>query len=133
MSSSFQKLLPLRIFDLGSMLGHLVEAVILQPCNLKAIVTHSVVHIVVLGAPAPEHVREAVDQLHLLPGHGGHPSEDGGVGHLVVEGGHLRGHVEGKLGGAVVHVGLVHWEEVDVMEDCARVVEILHSFSKANI
>ena len=41
--------------------------------------------------------------------------------------------MEGQPGGAGVHVGLVHGEEVDVVEDGAGVVEILHRLSKANI
>ena len=41
--------------------------------------------------------------------------------------------MEGQAGGAGVHVGLVHGDQVDVVEDGAGVVEILHRLSKANI
>jgi len=52
---------------------------------------------------------------------------------LVAKGGHPGGHVEWQIGRAVVQVGLVHGEEVNVMEDGAGVVEIPQSLSKANI
>ena len=115
------------------MFGHLVEPILLQPFNSETSILHSVVHVVILPSPAPERVGEAVDQLEVLPGHGSDPTEDLVVGHRVVEGGHLGGHVQGELGGAVVQVGLVHREEVDVVKDGARIVEIFHGLNETNI
>ena len=96
-------------------------------------VADPVVHVVVLPTPAPEHVREPVDLLEMLPRQSGDPPKYCGVGQFVGEGGHPGGHVEGHPGRAVVQVGLVHGEEVDVVEDRAGEVEILHRLSKANI
>ena len=124
---------PTWIFDLSLIFGHLIISVLPQTIDAKAIIMNPVVHVVILPAQTPEHVGEPVDELKMLPSQGSNPPKYCGVGHFVVEGGHPSRHVEGQLGWAVVQVCLIHGKEVDVVEDQAGVVELLHGLSKADI
>ena len=128
-----QKSLPTWIFVLSHIFGHLIISVLSQPIDAKAIIMNPVVHVVILPAQTPEHVGEPVDELKMLPSQGSDPPKYCGVGHFVVEGGHPSRHVEGQLGWAVVQVCLIHGKEVDVVEDQAGVVELLHGLSESNI
>ena len=96
------------------MSGHLVIPFPLQPGNVKTIVMHPVVHVIVLPAPAPKHIGVPVDQPNMLGCHGSDASKYCGVWQFVVKGGHPGGHVLG-LGRAVVQVCIIHWEEVDAL------------------
>ena len=115
------------------MAGHPIISILHQPGNAKAMIMNPVVHVVILPAPAPEHVGEPVDELKMLPSQGSDPPKYCGVGHFVVEGRDPSRHVEGQLGWAVVQVCLIHGKEVDVVEDQAGVVELLHGLSESNI
>ena len=128
-----QKFASFGILHLRLMSCHLVISLLIQPGNGKTMVVPPVEHVVVLPAPAPELVGEPVDQLKMLPGQGSDPPKYCGVGHFVVEGGDPGRHVQGQLGVALVRVCLVHGNEVDVMEDGAGEVEILHRLRKADI
>ena len=89
-----QKSPPTWIFVLSLIFGHLIISVLPQPIDAKAIIMNPVVHVVILPAPAPEHVGEPVDELKMLPSQGSDPPKYCGVGHFVVKGGHPCRHVE---------------------------------------
>ena len=91
------------------------------PRDVELLLAQPVGHVVVLAAPAPEDVGEAVDEAEVLDGHGGDAAEDVVVGEPVEEG--VDGHGEvPRLHRARVQVAVVLGEQVDVVEDEARVV-----------
>lgn len=62
------------------------------PRDVKLLLPESVGHVVVLAAPAPEHVRETVHQPEVVHRHGRDPAEYVVVGEPVEEG--VYGHGE---------------------------------------
>ena len=86
------------------------------PRNVQLFLPESVGHVVVLAAPAPEHVAEAVDQPEVVHGHGRDAAEDVVVRQPVEEGVDGHGHVS-RLHRTRVQIAFIFGQQIHVVED----------------
>ena len=91
--------------------------VVLVPRHLEVVPPHSPVHVVVLPAPPPELVGEAVNEVEMFDADGRDSSKYSFIRQLVVKLVHGHRHVS-RLAGTGVEVTVVLWYEVNIVEHC---------------